>query len=89
MDPVAAVLALAVVLIAAWERRNLLAAVAAERDRWQDERRELLTRIQRPELVPVTRGATVTSQPPEEGRPQDTAAYRQVGVVQAISDSAA
>lgn len=88
MDPLAAVLALAVVVLAAWERRNLLSVIAIERDRWQEERRELLTRIQRPELVPVTR-TTTTVAPEEEGRSQDNAAYRQVGVVQAISDSAA
>lgn len=39
----------------ATERERLLATQQAERDAWTAERAQLLTRIQRPDLVPIPR----------------------------------
>lgn len=85
MDPVAAVLALLVVAIAAWERRQHHQALAAERAQWQEERRELISRIQRPDFIPLPKTRPRPEGEPAQERPADAAAYRQVGVVQAIS----
>lgn len=52
MDPLAALLALIVILASAWERRNLLRAFQTERDTWRSERHVLLERIQRPTIPP-------------------------------------
>lgn len=85
MDPLAAILALVVVLAAAWERRQLLAALAAEREQWREERSELLERIQRPQVPPIQRA---TSTEPREAKdpPADLSAYRRVGVAMPIAD---
>ena len=49
MPEIAIVIALAVVWIIVKDRQ-----IAEERDAWAGERRELLTRIQHPEVVPTT-----------------------------------
>lgn len=49
MPEIALVVALAVVWIIVKDRQ-----IAEERDAWAVERRELLTRIQHPEVVPTT-----------------------------------
>lgn len=52
---IAAILAVALVVVV----RLFLRHQAALESAWADERRELLTRIQRPEMVPVPTGAPV------------------------------
>jgi hypothetical protein len=47
----------------------------AERQRWEDERRELLNRFTHPERMPVGRRTAVAPQPPEES-PVDVARRR-------------
>jgi len=49
------------------------------------ERSELLTRIQRPDLVPVRQKA-VTQRPPSEAERQAAKAFAQVGTVSAPSN---
>ena len=66
---IAAVTILAVVVIAAYERQELRKDFAVERQGWIEERRELITRIQRPEMVPARGAKTrVTSNLSDEQR---------------------
>ena len=46
------------------DRNNARKATDAEREQWVEERRELMTRIQHPERVPV-RSAVSRSTPPD------------------------
>lgn len=52
VDPLAAILVLAILALAAWQRRTDTRAFQAERDTWHIERQVLLERIQRPDIPP-------------------------------------
>lgn len=65
-------------VLAALERQNLLEGFQVERDKWAEERRELLTRIQHPERVPTKTQSVST---PPSTSPQTRKALASVGTV--------
>jgi hypothetical protein len=86
MDPFVALLLAVAILAAAVERWHTARAIAAERETWRIERAELLTRIQRPELVlPLPRRPTPPGNTDENGESKP-AAYAKVGMVRPIRD---
>jgi hypothetical protein len=86
MDPFVALLLAVAILAAAVEHWHTARAIAAERETWRIERAELLTRIQRPELVlPLPRRPTPPGNTDENGESKP-AAYAKVGMVRPIRD---
>lgn len=69
------------------ERERLLDAQQAERDAWTAERAQLLTRIQRPDLVPIPRARPAArDHDGEPARPDQSHLVGQVALA-AVADS--
>lgn len=80
------ILALALIGFCGWreaehrsERTDLRESVVAEREAWLAERKELLTRVQRPELIPLPERPDI---PDEEYREFEADDIDLVGTVQ-------
>jgi hypothetical protein len=76
-----AVLCLALLWLLRDQQKRHQEAIDQREAAWTEERRELLTRIQRPELVPAPRGSVKQSPPPK-----DAHEFASVGTVVPLRD---
>lgn len=79
-------LVVVIVALAAFDRARVDTDRAAEREQWAIERSELLTRIQRPELLRLRPRSTDT-EPAVFEPPADLVEYRKVGAVMPLKEA--
>lgn len=88
MDPVAAVVIVAVLGVSFWERKRTADSFERERETWAAERATLLHAARNPTafVMAPTRAAPPRSTEDEDGKPKDLREYARVGTVQPIRD---